>query len=270
MEKIVVLKYGELWLKSKRTRKRFEDALRQHLSFLFPEDKYVFKRERVVVYTQEYNIKRFKFVPGIEYAHVCYKIKADLDYMDNIINEILDKEKITFSSFAVRCTRTGKHDFNSKDVEIKIGAKIKERTNAKVNLTNPEYVLKIEIVDKDAYIVTRTEKCLGGLPYASEGECILRSNNLYLAIETIKRGLYIKNLPTRLRKLYPKLEPNFDQGFEIEIYDYTKEYSDKITSIEKKENRLLLFPLIFLSRDDLKEKTSRYEKELEEVITILS
>ena len=270
MEKIVVLKYGELWLKSKRTRKRFEYALKQHLCFLFPKDKYVFKRERVIVYTQEYDIRRFRFVPGIEYAHLGYKIKADLNYMENVINEILKKENITFSSFAVRCTRTGKHEFNSKDVEIKIGAKIKEFTNAKVNLTNPEYVLKIEIVDKDAYIIIHTEKCLGGLPYASEGECILRSNNLYLIIETIKRGLYVKNLPTRLRKLYPILELNFDQDFEIEIYDYTREDSDKVKSIEKREDRLLLFPLISLSRGELKEKTLKYEKEVEEIIALLS
>ena len=66
-----------------------------------------------------------------------------------------DIKKITFDptsylkeSFAIRCTRKGDHRFTSKDVEQTLA----EKVNAKVDLENPQTVIKVEILDNNCFI----------------------------------------------------------------------------------------------------------------------
>lgn len=55
-------------------------------------------------------------------------------------------------TFAVRTTRRGRHNFTSIDVNVAVGALIKEATGATVNLERPDKVVAIEIVGDRAYI----------------------------------------------------------------------------------------------------------------------
>jgi len=59
-------------------------------------------------------------------------------------------------SFAIRTTRRGKHSFTSVDINILVGAKVKDALGNPVNLDNPEKVIWIEIFGDKAYVsVTR-------------------------------------------------------------------------------------------------------------------
>ncbi len=49
-------------------------------------------------------------------------------------------------SFAVRCRRRGNWIRSSKEIEIELGAKIKDEINAKVDLTNPKWIVRIEVL----------------------------------------------------------------------------------------------------------------------------
>ncbi|ALM75718.1 THUMP domain-containing protein [Thermococcus barophilus] len=49
-------------------------------------------------------------------------------------------------SFAVRCKRRGNWIRSSKEIEIELGAKIKENLNAVVNLDNPDWYVWIEVL----------------------------------------------------------------------------------------------------------------------------
>lgn len=55
-------------------------------------------------------------------------------------------------TFAVRTTRRGRHNFTSIDVNVVVGAAIKEATGATVNLDRPDKVVAIEIIGDEAYI----------------------------------------------------------------------------------------------------------------------
>ncbi|ACS32967.1 SPOUT family RNA methylase [Thermococcus gammatolerans] len=55
-------------------------------------------------------------------------------------------------TYAVKTKRRGKHDFSSIDVNRVLGAKIKELTNADVNLSWPDKVVQVEIIGDRAYI----------------------------------------------------------------------------------------------------------------------
>jgi tRNA acetyltransferase TAN1 len=74
------------------------------------------------------------------------------------LNEIVSKaEEITriagkFDTFAVRTTKRGKSDFTSIDVNVRLGARIKELTNAEVDLDFPDKAVYVEIIGDTAYI----------------------------------------------------------------------------------------------------------------------
>lgn len=55
-------------------------------------------------------------------------------------------------SFAVMTVRRGKHPFKSIDVNISVGAVLKQLTEARVDLENPDKVLMIQIVQDYAYL----------------------------------------------------------------------------------------------------------------------
>ncbi|MCS7139671.1 MAG: SPOUT family RNA methylase [Candidatus Nezhaarchaeota archaeon] len=55
-------------------------------------------------------------------------------------------------TFAVRTTRRGRHEFTSVDVNVAVGAAIKEATGALVNLNNPDKVVAVEVVSDRAYV----------------------------------------------------------------------------------------------------------------------
>jgi len=55
-------------------------------------------------------------------------------------------------SFAVRTVRRGKHGFTSIDVNVAVGAAVKELTGARVDLENPDKVVVVQIVHEWAYL----------------------------------------------------------------------------------------------------------------------
>jgi len=55
-------------------------------------------------------------------------------------------------TFAVKTKRRGKHGFTSMDVNRELGARIRELTNADVNLSWPDKVVQVEIIGDKAYI----------------------------------------------------------------------------------------------------------------------
>lgn len=52
----------------------------------------------------------------------------------------------------MRATRRGKHSFTSLDVNVKVGAAVKEITNASVDLSFPDKIVAVEIVGDIALI----------------------------------------------------------------------------------------------------------------------
>jgi len=76
---------------------------------------------------------------------------ADLEEIVSKAEEIV-KIAGTFDTFAVRTTRRGERNFTSIDVNVRLGAKIKELTNAEVDLDFPDKAIYVEIIGDKAYI----------------------------------------------------------------------------------------------------------------------
>ena len=74
--------------------------------------------------------------------------------LDSIVKSALKFSSLIAKtdSFAVKTVRRGKHNFTSIEVNIKVGAALKEATGCKVDLDNPEKVVFIEILGSHAYL----------------------------------------------------------------------------------------------------------------------
>jgi len=94
-----------------------------------------------------------KNIPEVEKAlPVFAEVKADPEEIANVALRVAKKMLVDGESFAVRTTRRGKHGFTSIDVNVVVGAKIKENLGNPVNLDYPDKVVWVEIFGDRAFI----------------------------------------------------------------------------------------------------------------------
>ena len=111
------------------------------------------------------------------------------------------------ATFAVRCHRVGTHPYSSQDVCRNLGEQILEHfpsRNPKVNLTNPNVTVTVEIRDKEAYVYAEQIPAQGGFPLGTQAKTVcLLSGGIDSPVAcwlTMKRGsptvpIYIDNTP---------------------------------------------------------------------------
>ncbi len=173
----VIVRYGEIALKSGPVRRRFELALIESMKRVLIGLKYNirFERGRIFVDTNSPAtvIKRLAKVPGIISLSPSASTKAN---MHNIRTQTIKAAKKSLRagmSFAVRTKRVGDHPFSSMDVNVKIGALILSKIkNMRVDLSDPDAEISIDIRGEDAYIYTKTVKGVGGLPIGTQGKVV--------------------------------------------------------------------------------------------------
>ncbi|MCE4605816.1 MAG: SPOUT family RNA methylase [Desulfurococcales archaeon] len=94
-------------------------------------------------------------IPEIERAYIVQAAApADPGKIAEAAVKIIQGKIDENKCFAVKTVRRGKHAFTSIDVNAVVGAVIKERTGACVNLTKPDIIVGIEIIEENAYITT--------------------------------------------------------------------------------------------------------------------
>jgi thiamine biosynthesis protein ThiI len=172
---VLLLRYGELSLKSPYVRKYFETTLVRNIKNAFFQENIpvVLRTERGRIYlitpeiTKGINILRQIFgivsvSPALQTTSNIQDISLKAqDFMKNVLHK--------GRSFAIRVTRTGAHSFTSQDVAVQIGNDIRNLTHAKVDLTNPDNELFIEIRDKKSFLFTEKIRGVSGLPLGTQG-----------------------------------------------------------------------------------------------------
>lgn len=177
MKKVLLLKFGELFLKGKN-KKDFENLLvgniRKKLAdFSF---KLAFPMGRIVIsdydeFEEDMIVKRLTTVFGLIGVSKATELKADKDEIFNFVSTI--KISGTFRVNAKRADK--KFPLSSMELERELGAVILENNKeAEVDLHNPKYHVNVEVRFNDlAYVYYETIKCAGGLPLGSAGKALL-------------------------------------------------------------------------------------------------
>jgi tRNA uracil 4-sulfurtransferase len=174
----LVAHYHEIGLKG-RNRSFFEDALTRNLRRALRGTRYARIRKgfgRVVVDLKrdalvEEAAERAARVFGIAYLGVGRRVEPDLDRIAEVALEMMAPG--TFSSFAVRARRThAAVAQRSNEINTIVGQKIKDATNAKVDLKQPDATLHIELFGGACIVFRERREGQGGLPTGTSGRLL--------------------------------------------------------------------------------------------------
>lgn len=194
------VRYGEIGIKSPKIRRKFENKLMNNIKTEL-DCKFENDQGRITLITEE-NDEKVRDVLNRVFGIVSYspiiETKTNEDEIKKLINKIIPKviEEGKFNpkkdTFAVKCHRVGTHDFTSQEMAGYCGSVVVGLTNAKVNLSNPDFTLYVEVRNERTYMYTEKVQGLGGLPVGSQGRVVvLISGGIdspVAAFQMLKRG----------------------------------------------------------------------------------
>ena len=211
---IIIRLSGEIGVKSEWTRRTYEkrliDNMKQALKALDLKPTAIVRaRGRIYVHTQTAleTAKALTRVFGISSVSPAKQTTSELADIYQTALEMAETALPENSTFAVRCHRVGTHPYSSQEVCRNLGEQILEHfkdRNPKVNLTNPNVTVTVEIRDKEAYVYAQSLPAQGGFPLGTQARTIcLLSGGIDSPVAcwlTMKRGsptipIYIDNTP---------------------------------------------------------------------------
>jgi tRNA uracil 4-sulfurtransferase len=188
---------AELTIKSKRTRGMFLRRLRSNLEDALDASGIAYAIEpgwsRLIVRLgSPAGLPVLARVFGISSVSMVERIvAADLDAIVSAGVEVFGA-RVHGRHFAVRARRSGEHAFNSRDVEVRLGAALLP-LSAGVDLDDPEFTAHIEVREREAYLFADRVPGAGGLPLGVEGRAVaLLSGGYDSAVASwlmLKRGI---------------------------------------------------------------------------------
>ena len=245
---IILVRYGELSLKSTYVRKYFESTLVRNIKKALAQENipHNITKERGRINLSTTEISKSCLVLSRIFGIVSFSpaIQTTSDMRDmpivalQLIKNILTKEK----SFAIRSTRVGTHTFSSQQVAIQIGNDIVKATHAKVDLTHPDVKLFIEIRDKKSFLFTEKIKGVGGLPLGTQGKILALVENpfsLLAAWYLMRRGCDIiiaNTTKTNDDSLYSFLTNWYADAEIISIDQKIKNFFNQLRTIASEKN----------------------------------
>jgi thiamine biosynthesis protein ThiI len=178
MDHVILLRYSEIGLKSRPVRRRFENILISNIRSGLEAEGIDFKIKRGYgrIFIETKQIRKtsevLKRIFGLVSFSVCQTTDADMENMSELALRIAGKTVKEGQTFALKTRRIGNHIFTSKDVNEKVGETIVKKLKRKVNLTEPDKTIHIEIRDNTAYLYTETIPSVGGLPLGTQGKAL--------------------------------------------------------------------------------------------------
>ena len=120
----------------------------------------------------------------------------NMDSLDKIKEQVgrIVIESLKDKTFVVRAKRTGKHSFNSMELERSVGGYLLAHSQAKkVDLKNPEVIVQMELIESQLNIITTKYDGLSGFPIGTQGDILsLMSGGFDSTVAsylTMKRGI---------------------------------------------------------------------------------
>ncbi len=177
MKETVLVRYGEISLKSEPVREKFEEILVNNIHSKLENTPHeiIQERGRIFVDTQSSRkvAEKLSNTPGIVSTSPAKKTKSEIDKIKALAKDIAEKNFSYTGNFAIDARRTGGHRFSSKDVEEKVGSAILEvKPELEVELDCPEQKIYIEVREENSYLFIEKIPGIGGLPVGCQGKTV--------------------------------------------------------------------------------------------------
>jgi thiamine biosynthesis protein ThiI len=178
---VILVRYGELALKSRHVRNRYEKTLMDNIRSMLDAsgiDYDDLSREmgRIYIHTNETAAvgaaTRVFGVVSVSPAITCEPTLESAAYAAADVGESIINEN---ESFGIRARRSGNHEFSSRDIGVACGDAVFERVrklNPEVDLTSPDREIMVEVRQKKGYVYTDVVNGTGGLPLGTQGKMV--------------------------------------------------------------------------------------------------
>jgi thiamine biosynthesis protein ThiI len=239
-----LVRYSEIFLKSEPVRRSWEKMLQTALAKRMPDAMVTRERGRIwITGAVEKDVLEHTF--GIASYSPCRKTTVKT-LIPDAVRYAEEAGCGNVRTFAVRVHRVGTHPFTSQEIAGEIGAAVCARwPDLRVNLKEPDFTLRIEIRENNAYLFHEEFVGPGGLPGGSAGTMVsLLSGGIDSPVATylmMKRGVFI--IPVYIR-IHPFHDDRSEERVRI-LVDVLKVYQPEINLIVIEdstvyENRMLL------------------------------
>ena len=177
---------------------------------------------------------RLSRLPGIDHFAKAVHVPADIDAMANaIIAGLRGRPAVSFRIKAHRADK--RFALTSPDIERRVGQRVVDAVGWPVDLSHPQFIVRIDVLLTDAYVFFDREPGAGGLPVGSGGKalCLLSGgiDSPVAAWRLMRRGVRV---PLVHFHSYPILNDASQQK--------ARELADTLTRIQLR-TRLYLVPI---------------------------
>ena len=223
MEKIIIIKYGELSTK-KDNINYFLSCLKENIINSVGKYNIKFDRGRMFIQTDNSNydeiVSKLQNVFGIHEINLGYKIDSNdiNDIENNLINLLKDK---SFKTFKVETKRSYKnYNMNSMEISRYLGGVILKNFNdIKVDVHNPELLINIEVRSDNAYIYFDKIAGIGGYPVGSLGKGMLMLSG---GIDSPVSGYLALKRGVRIEGIYFESPPHTSEAAKNKVLELTR------------------------------------------------
>lgn len=242
MNKVILIKYGELTTK-KSNRKFFINTLYNNVLKKLKDLDVIISKDMSRMYIEYDSInenlvlKRIGEIFGIHAYEIAYKVETEKDNILDTIKEVLssniDNNNYTFKVETKRSYK--KFSMDSMECNHFFGSFIlKNFSNLKVDVHNPNIVVHVEIREKYSYIYLNEYKGIGGYPVGTLGRGLLMLSG---GIDSPVAGYLALKRGIKLDLVYFEAIPHTS----LEARNKVIELSKKL-SIYGGEMRLIIVP----------------------------
>ncbi len=198
----VIVRFGEIGIKSHQTRKRMVGLLMRHIRASLNEHEVPFadvRREFGRVFVETSHADEAAAVVsqlfGVVSTSPAVQVASSLSEILAAGVEMARKRFRPKQTFAIRARRFGEHSYSSQDIKEQLGSDVISSLpdfELTVDLDAPEQILSVEVRKEDAYLFVDTVDGVGGMPTGSQGKvvCTISSglDSPVAAYKVMKRG----------------------------------------------------------------------------------
>jgi thiamine biosynthesis protein ThiI len=195
---LYLVRYGEIGLKSSAVRRRLRDRLITNVqdSFLNEGVECLTSAEEGRVFVRSENDEVARHILSRTFGVVSFsQVEECSSAIEDIKQKVLEhfrddlKEGV---SFAIRARRSGDHPYSSQELAVELGSAVLSYFKGlKVNLSEPDVEIFVEVRGKDVYLYREVVPGPAGLPLGSQGKVLCLVRNIEDAVSCwlmMKRG----------------------------------------------------------------------------------
>lgn len=220
----LLVRYGEIGLKSASVRRRFEQQLVADIRtrHALAKTPCVISQTRGRLFVDSDDWRRSCEILARTFGIVSFspvtKVSSELSALTKDVIDFSESLLFSKASFAIRSRRSGNHPYTSQTLAEHLGKAILDRYKEKgirVGLDDPDVEIFVEVRDRYAYLFSSALPGPGGMPLGTQGRMLSvldSENGIASTWLMMKRGCSVlvvtedESLVGPLRNWYPNLK----------------------------------------------------------------